>query len=550
MGVAGTVSLRQSIETKYMEEEEDQEDFGFIVFVSCSPEVKHGMLPHIITLNNYNIERFGEFTDLSARIKHISELDLTDNLLTDWADVAEILASFRNLVFLNLSNNLLNQPLDDNNNQIKEKLVSSPLQLKKLVLNGNNVEWSAVLALVSMMPCLEEVHLSANNLGDPKEGSALKHPTLRQIFLSCNPIQDFSSISLHLVSHCSRLELLSLAECPVSQLPAAEVLPHLPPDLHSLNISTTKIHDWAEVDKLRQFPALDDLRIAHCPFLDEYTAHEKRMMLIARLPNVQILNGGDRIGPVEREDAERAFIRHFLDTPEHGRPARFDELVAIHGLLDPLVNVDLTPEMSVRVSLYHGEECREEMINVRQSVKQFKQLLHSYFGIAPANMRLWYYDQEMSKLMGPEEMKWGSKEVYTYNVTNGDYFVVDEKSQQQLRILTGSPRGQGMVFGSPSPRAGCSVSPSTPAQGARVRRRSSESSGHAPPSPVGLQPCHRKSSSGRTSPAAQGQAARRSSSVKTPSSVARNLFGSVRNPTAEHYGEFFHSKVFPDPKTD
>jgi hypothetical protein len=142
-----------------------------------------------------------------------------------------------------------------------------------------------------------------------------------------------------------RLELLSLAECPVSQLPAAEVLPHLPPDLHSLNISTTKIHDWAEVDKLRQFPALDDLRIAHCPFLDEYTAHEKRMMLIARLPNVQILNGGDRIGPVEREDAERAFIRHFLDTPEHGRPARFDELVAIHGLLDPLVNVDLTPEM-------------------------------------------------------------------------------------------------------------------------------------------------------------------------------------------------------------
>jgi hypothetical protein len=204
MGVAGTVSLRQSIETKYMEEEEDQEDFGFIVFVSCSPEVKHGMLPHIITLNNYNIERFGEFTDLSARIKHISELDLTDNLLTDWADVAEILASFRNLVFLNLSNNLLNQPLDDNNNQIKEKLVSSPLQLKKLVLNGNNVEWSAVLALVSMMPCLEEVHLSANNLGDPKEGSALKHPTLRQIFLSCNPIQDFSSISLHLVSHCSR----------------------------------------------------------------------------------------------------------------------------------------------------------------------------------------------------------------------------------------------------------------------------------------------------------------------------------------------------------
>merc|ERR1712107_134688 len=86
------------------------------------------------------------------------------------------------------------------------------------------------------------------------------------------------------------------------------------------------------------------------------------------------------------------------------------------------------------------------------------------------------------------EMKWGTKEVYTYNVTNGDYFVVDEKSQQQLKILTGSPRSQGMVFGSPSPRAtSCSISPST-SQGTRLRRKSSESSAHAPPSPVGLQP--------------------------------------------------------------
>merc|ERR1711981_203223 len=103
---------------------------------------------------------------------------------------------------------------------------------------------------------------------------------------------------------------------------------------------------------------------------------------------------------------------------------------------------------------------------------------------SPLPTRLWYYDQELSKLVGPEEMKWGTKEVYTYNVTNGDYFVVDEKSQQQLRILTGSPRSQGMVFGSPSPRAtSCSTSPGN---GTRLRRKSSESSAHAPPSPVGL----------------------------------------------------------------
>ena len=74
----------------------------------------------------------------------------------------------------------------------------------------------------------------------------------------------------------------------MSELPATESLPKLPPGLQSLNISTTKIKDWAEVDKLRKFPALEDLRISHCPFLDELSAHEKRTMLIARLPNVQV----------------------------------------------------------------------------------------------------------------------------------------------------------------------------------------------------------------------------------------------------------------------
>ena len=75
------------------------------------------------------------------------------------------------------------------------------------------------------------------------------------------------------------------------------------------------------------------------------------MLLVARLPNVTILNGGDMITKTEREDAERAFIRHFLDTPEEQRPSRWQELVDIHGLLDPLVSIDLTPEVNIKVDI-------------------------------------------------------------------------------------------------------------------------------------------------------------------------------------------------------
>jgi len=353
------------------------------------------------------------------------------------------------------------------------------------------------------------------------------------------------------------LEFLSLAECPLDRLPEVEDLQKVPTCLHSLNVSTTKINSWTEVEKLRKFPGLNDLRIQGCPFLDEYTAHEKRMMLIARLPNVKVMNGGDQITITEREDSERAFIRHFLETPEENRPSRFDELVAVHGLLDPLVNIDLTPDMNIKVSIYHKDECREESISVMQSVKQFKQLLQGYFNIAPANMRLWYYDQEMTKIAGPEEMKFANKELYTYNVIDGDYFVVDEKAQ--LRVLTGSPRANSMVFGSSlsptgysnsSGRSNFGTSPTSPcskSSNSRIRRKSSESL--IPPNPRTRRKSSGRTSPGRTSPTPVGRNAT-SPSVKTP--VSRNLFGNanVRNPVDQHYGEFFHSKVFHDDKNE
>eukprot|EP00092_Neocalanus_flemingeri_P013931 GFUD01015027.1.p1 GENE.GFUD01015027.1~~GFUD01015027.1.p1 ORF type:complete len:540 (-),score=128.50 GFUD01015027.1:28-1647(-) len=536
------VSLKESIDEKYGEKENDSEDFGFIVFVSCSPEAKRGMFPPMITLNDYNIECFGDFSDLTSKVRHISELDLTDNLLSDWTDVAEILSSFKSLTFLNLSNNLLNDPLDNEKNKIKEKLDNGNLAMKKLVLNGNNINWSTVDYLVRKMPNLNQLHLSTNNLGDP-ETATLQHHNLRQLYLSCNPINDFCSVSLNLVSNCSSLEFLSLAECPINRLPEVDDLRNVPKFLHSLNISTTKINNWNEVEKLKKFPGLNDLRIQGCPFLDEYTAHENRMMLIARLPNIKVMNGGEKITTTEREDAERAFIRHFLDKPEDERPSRFNELVAVHGLLDPLVNIDLSPDMNIKVSIYHKDECREESISVMQSVKQFKQLLQGYFNVAPANMRLWYYDQEMTKIAGPEEMKFANKELYTYNVIDGDYFVVDEKAQ--LRVLTGSPGAHSMVFGPTSPtgnnkfngRSNFRTSPNisgSRSNHSRIRRKSSESS-------TPSHPRNRKKSSCRTSPTPAGR------KVSSPSET-RNLFNNsnVRNPAAQHYGEFFHSKVFPE----
>lgn len=68
------------------------------------------------------------------------------------------------------------------------------------------------------------------------------------------------------------------------------------------------------------FTALYSFNISQSP--REYTEHERRQLLIARLPNVETLNGGGVISSQEREDAERAFIRYYMDKPEADRPER------------------------------------------------------------------------------------------------------------------------------------------------------------------------------------------------------------------------------------
>lgn len=56
----------------------------------------------------------------------------------------------------------------------------------------------------------------------------------------------------------------------------------------------------------------------------EYTEHERRQLLIARLPRIQTLNGGAEITADDREDAERFLIRYYTDKPESERPDRYN----------------------------------------------------------------------------------------------------------------------------------------------------------------------------------------------------------------------------------
>lgn len=49
------------------------------------------------------------------------------------------------------------------------------------------------------------------------------------------------------------------------------------------------------------------------------------------------------------------------------------------------------------------------------------------FGLVASQIRVFYVDHIMMEIMGPEEMKFNQKKLFTYNVQDGDQFIVDSK---------------------------------------------------------------------------------------------------------------------------
>ena len=104
------------------------------------------------------------------------------------------------------------------------------------VLHGNRVDWRTLHHLALSLPQLEEIHLSNNGIGDP-DGS-FYHENVRQIFLTCNEITSFDAVHDHLGKLCPRLELLSLGENPLTNIPTSKGGFN---QLYSLNLNITKV---------------------------------------------------------------------------------------------------------------------------------------------------------------------------------------------------------------------------------------------------------------------------------------------------------------------
>ncbi|EDW02037.1 tubulin-specific chaperone cofactor E-like protein [Drosophila grimshawi] len=436
-------------------------------------------VPALLVLNDCDIDCAGDFDSIREKCQRVRELDLAQNKLQDWQEVFNILKHMPHIEFLNLSKNqLMSAP--------PSSLLAAPtVNLKSLVLNGTYLDWMCVDALLQNLPVLQELHLSLNNYSavlldaaqesleekfhscqcvpqahnkneNPQTETEVEvgteadtccnlcqarrkltqsHAALKTLHFTGNPIEHWQEIC-RLGRLFPSLEALVLAECPIKSLQAGAELDSASasechkyfPCLKLLNLSCAQLNSWADIDELAKYDQLQNLRVKHWPLWEtlECTEHERRQLLIARLPNVSMLNGGGKISVDERVDAERAFVRHYMNKPESERPARYAELLEVHGQLDPLVNVNLKPEKRVKVLFTYNEISESRFVDIYLSVSDLKLKLEKLINLAPNKMRLYYLDQDY-KEHGPEEMRYPNKQLYSYNIQSGDEIIIDAK---------------------------------------------------------------------------------------------------------------------------
>lgn len=411
-----TATFEEALKKRYLEDDLNwcQEQSSFVIF--APPRPGPGKLPNVIAINDCEINHIGDLQKVTELCKEILELDLAQNRIRNITEILKILHCTSKLSTLNLSCNNLSHLIVDH-----VKLLDMPA-MKELILNNTKVPWRTLCEFLHKMPRVEELYLCCNDYPTVHlEG--LVFPSLKLLHLSGNPIGDWCEVE-KVGKAFPNLETLVMVDCHLSSLGDIKTVGAIFKNMSIINITNNRIHNWEELEKLRHFPALTDVRLLGLPLFEDYTQHERRQLLIGRLPNIQRMNGSI-VSDNEREDADRAFIRFYMN--KECKPDRYFALEARYGRLDPLVDVNLAPIMVAKVKLRIGEECIEHKVKLKQTVSEFKSRLQRLTGLPAGRMRVFYVDIGIKGSHGPEELRYGAKFLYSYSVEDGDEFIIDEK---------------------------------------------------------------------------------------------------------------------------
>ena len=202
------------------------------------------------------------------------------------------------------------------------------------------------------------------------------------------------------------------------------------PELLKLSLNSTLLCDWSSFESLAHLANLRELNVMRIPLCEEIDEKIRRYGIVARMPALCKLNKSE-VTFGEREDAERWLLREFEQCPTH--PAIYDDYLKKHGVLDQLVNVDMTPATQVTLE-FHFEDGRSSELHeipLKQTVQQLKKWVgRDLLSMPSSSFKLVYFDPDDST--GAEEMRYEQKYLHSYkHMKDGDQIYIQIKQRKQ-----------------------------------------------------------------------------------------------------------------------
>ncbi|KAK2705430.1 tubulin-specific chaperone cofactor E-like protein isoform X3 [Artemia franciscana] len=370
--------------------------------------------PRQICINDRNIASTGDMKTPAVQdlIWSCEELDLSNNNL-HLTSVPEILEHFPLLKVLNLCRNPLN-----GTEMMDKGFVASRLEV--LVLNNCLLSWEGLFWLLQICPELKRLHLDSTTIDFAKPDQGISFPNIEVLHFSKNRL---SPLVLKYLSHffpnVKELYFMQNQSEEAWQVIDESIFT----ELEKLSLIDCSVCEWGEIESFGCLKSLKHLKLLNCPVLEGLDVNLRRQLVIARLPYLITLNGGETITRDARDKAERAFIRYYME--EENKPARYIELEALHGKLDKLIDLDLKPKKYVSVVIEYDNKSSVRRFSQDITVMGLKKKLEPLLNLSANSMRLYFLSKQAA--YGPDELKVPSKKLYSLLIEDGDTFIVDRK---------------------------------------------------------------------------------------------------------------------------
>jgi hypothetical protein len=290
------------------------------------------------------------------------------------------------------------------------------------------------------MPQLQELHVSLNDYTTVDLQENITSPSLTVLYLNSNRIESWSEICKlgHAFPNLNSLVMIGNPLSTFSDSLQTEDSVSVTDDwplsavsaagtdfvkLKSLNVSETLLGSWHELEILTRFPCLTDVRLNGIAFFEAIEEKLRRQLMIGYLPHIDRLNGTE-VTAEERETADRAFIRYYMDN--ENKPRRYHDLVSEIGQLNPLADVNLAPVNSAVVTVHFEDRSCTRQFRLNMTAGDVKQSLSKNFIHLPTSAFQLYHN-DVGSPYGLELMKFQQRTLLSYRVKDGDEIFIHLK---------------------------------------------------------------------------------------------------------------------------